>query len=565
MVTRLGLVPPIPRLTIDSIFHNGNTDRRRDRMFGGDDGSETSLSLFELFEALISAGDFAFGMDYTSTNERFTPLESFEKVCHERFEPLAAEMGYERMRSLLRSRPLHVCLAAQVTALEAVHTFYSVSTAEPKRRGRLAKVLTARIDAEAAESRRAYASAGLFLPNASRHASGTIGTPSVSIPAALRPKVEAGLAEADARGGRGSDGRGDGFVPLAGFLELLEHAGLFVPGCAAGGTAAKDDGTMVDIAPYVADSSGLRRQVFRGNAPPSSLFPGVAALSRREAVRCYYGALGVPLPGEALAPGLSLPQLLEALARAAVAKWGPVAGLGMSWVAEMGALEVDAFRAVLGRDVALARGDVAPPPPPHVAEFEAALQEQVLVHGDGASDAPDESAPAALLPFAPIAPCPPEHVATVASVLIGWSLMTAAAVAQHFGCPADPEMVRRVQSFDAAGLPAAAAASENRDHFLRTALLSLPAGGAGKAAPALAALDPKTAPLPERRNRAWKPVAALPATVLSASRMVPVTVVVPRTSAEKAAAALAAAAALPGGSPSSPTSKPEGVPVPAAS
>jgi hypothetical protein len=68
-----------------------------------------------------------------------------------------------------------------------------------------------------------------------------------------------------------------------------------------------------------------------------------------EAVRAYWGAVGTPNPGERPAPGLTLPQLVEAVARVALNKWGPGTGMCLGWMVKLSEREKAAYMLHLGR------------------------------------------------------------------------------------------------------------------------------------------------------------------------------------------------------------------------
>ena len=73
------------------------------------------------------------------------------------------------------------------------------------------------------------------------------------------------------------------------------------------------------------------------------LLPSPGVLPFREAARCYWISLGYPEPGVKVIQGLNLAQLVEAVARASICKWGPCVGVAVSWAAELSTTEYEAW------------------------------------------------------------------------------------------------------------------------------------------------------------------------------------------------------------------------------
>ena len=216
-------------------------------------------------------------------------------------------------------------------------------------------------------------------------ASGAAGAAAAAAAAATQPpSTAASAAAAGTRspskrqaGGRGEepapapvfDPAAPRYLTLNAFKELLAHAGLapdykgidtsasgsgsaaaaaaaaFAAAVAATAPAAPSTSTntpfpsgTLDIEAALGEVSG--RKLGKGE---TRAFPAPCCLSLRDVERCYWGALGIPLPGEPHPPGLTFPQLCEAVARAGVYKWGPACGMAVGWAAELGGAEFEAW------------------------------------------------------------------------------------------------------------------------------------------------------------------------------------------------------------------------------
>jgi hypothetical protein len=134
-------------------------------------------------------------------------------------------------------------------------------------------------------------------------------------------------------------------VSLPAFLELLSHAGLCLDASTSASAGSATAKALVDIAPYIAELSGRRR----AEKEPPFLVPAPGRIAPADAVRAYWGAVGTPNPGERPAPGLTLPQLVEAVARVALNKWGPGTGMCLGWMVKLSEREKAAYMLHLGR------------------------------------------------------------------------------------------------------------------------------------------------------------------------------------------------------------------------
>ena len=117
----------------------------------------------------------------------------------------------------------------------------------------------------------------------------------------------------------------------------------------------------LNIGPALAELSGRR-----GGRIPPFLCPAPGRVSLRDAVRAYWGAFGVVGVGERVSTGLTMPQLVEAVARVGIIKWAPGAGLAVGWMIDLNEREEEAWRLTLGRAAGGPYASALAPLPDHL-------------------------------------------------------------------------------------------------------------------------------------------------------------------------------------------------------
>lgn len=133
-------------------------------------------------------------------------------------------------------------------------------------------------------------------------------------------------------------------VSLPSFLELLSHAGLCLDASTLASAGANTSKAHADIGPFLGELNGRR-----GGKEPPFLCPAPGRIALADAVRAYWGAIGASIPGERPPPGLTLPQMVEAVARVALNKWGPGTGMSVGWMVKLLEREKRAYMLFLGR------------------------------------------------------------------------------------------------------------------------------------------------------------------------------------------------------------------------